>query len=146
MWLILVFMAGAAALWFTGKASYGLWTFARLGDQATAQVRTWEIEERGPSKFALVVFYRYAVGGKEFEGRSVLDDPIHLNRHAAQSEINKYAKQSNIRVWIDPRRPAYSSFYKTFPMKKSLYALCSWGIAVYFFAARRYLETFSSIE
>lgn len=146
IWFILVLIAGAAALWFTGKASYGLWTYMRLGAHVPAQVKAWEIEERGPSKFALIVTYRYQSGGKEYEGRTVLDDPLHLNRHAAQSEIKKEEGHKNRIVWVDPRHPAYSAFNKTFPMKKSLYALCSWGVVLYFFMLRNYFETFSSIE
>ncbi len=139
-WLALLVVAGAVFLWFGGLTLFELWGYFRLPAHTKATIERWEIEEQS-SKFFLVANYFYEIEGEKYTGSCRIKEPKFLNRFAAEDELKQWQRY-DWSVWYNPHAPKISSLQKLFPYKHLIYALCSFGLLVYFFLLQR--QTLSS--
>jgi hypothetical protein len=143
LWVVLLIISGGIALWFSGVAAVGFWTFARLDAKAAAQVSNWEIINVSSSCFALAANYRYEVQGKSHAGKTLFESPRFLNRFAAENYL-KAAQTKSWETWYSSGNPAFCSLEKEFPQKQCLHALLTVGVFAYFYFCRSTLLRFVS--
>jgi len=141
-WKILLFVTGGLALWWVTTASIDLWSYFRLASAAPAEVQKWEIVPK-KSKYTLRASYTYMFDEKKWDGSTVFGKPYHLNKQSAEAEI-KRLEGFKWTAWVDPDHPDRSSIDKSFPWRKSFYAVCLLGIFLYFVFLRIHVEHLSN--
>ncbi|MFI5333688.1 MAG: hypothetical protein ACHQT8_00800 [Chlamydiales bacterium] len=127
----LALVGGILLLWFGGKAIFELWNFFHLNAHTPATAVVWSVEEQGPRVF-LTGSYDFEVQGKKYQGKSRLQEPIFLNKFAAESAINSWGSHP-WSIWYDSGAPDRSSLQKLFPYKNCIYALIIFGVCGYYF-------------
>ena len=139
LWVTLLVLSGAIALWFSGNALVGVWNYARLNAKTSAEVIHWQVRELSPSHFSLEADYQFTVQGVVYRGKTIFETPRFLNRYAAESYvITLDAKRW--RMWYKQSDPTYSSMEREFPKKNCLQALLTVGVFAYFYFARNMLS------
>lgn len=133
-WAVLLVVATGAALWFSATCAVDLWGYFRLRAHAPAHIERWEVEESS-SKFFVVGHYTFSVAGKTYQGNARVHPPF-LNRLTAEEEAGTWHKYQ-WRCWYDPHKPTFSSLQKLFPYKKTVYALMTVGLTLYFYLLPR---------
>lgn len=119
----------AIALWFTGKAATGLYSYYTLTEQAPIKKIDWSVYEKNSDIFYPIAHYHFAVDGKEYEGETILTEWPYRNAWAVEQGIKNYDTKY---VWYSPKNPVKnSSLQKKFPFKESLYAAIV--LLVYFY-------------
>ena len=139
LWLGLMILTAAISLWFTGKATHGLWVYSRLAAQTQAAPKEWSVLEIGSSEYVLVSRYAYRIGEAEYEGKTIFKKPSFLNRASAEASIKDWTAHS-WNVWYDPSHPLDSSLQKIFPFKNCIHALLALGVLGYFYYLRSYAQ------
>jgi hypothetical protein len=135
IWVVLLMISGLIALWFSGKALTEMWVYSRLDSATAAKTIRWDVREMGSSRFQIEATFYYEVKGLELENTTLFASHQYLNRYAAEQEIKGSADKA-WNVWYQKNNPSFSSLEKEFPVKKSLHALLTIGVFVYFFFAR----------
>lgn len=129
--ILILVIAGALTLWRSSQALIGLWDYLRLDAQATAQIKSWQSQQISSTQFAPSASYSYEWEGEERNGSSHLPPPYYPNRFAAE-EVSAHEKLGNRLIWIDSSHPSYTALERRFPVKSSIYAVCSLAIFLYF--------------
>lgn len=135
LWLILLVISGAIALWFSGVAASGMWKFFRLDKQMPAKILNWQVCELTSSRFALEADYQFELDGVLYSGKTIFSKPQFLNRFTAENYM-KINGSKSWKAWYRTSSPAYNSLEKEFPQKQCLNALLTLGVFIYFFFAR----------
>ncbi len=128
--VLLLVIAGAAFLWFGGKAIFELWGYSCLQKHTSATILEWKIEEKGGKSF-ITLHYSFELGERKYEGETRFKEPIFLNTLSAESEMKRWQSYTWA-AWYDRDRPDRSSLQKLFPYKSSVYALIVLGVFGYF--------------
>jgi hypothetical protein len=136
LWLILLMISGAIALWFSGIAAGGIWQFFCLNAQTSVKILNWQVCELTSSRFALEADYQFELNGVTYDGKTIFENPQFLNRFAAENYMRINGSQS-WKTWYWTSHPTYNSLEKEFPRKQCLHALLTLGVFVYFLFARR---------
>lgn len=142
VWVILLILSGAIALWFSWIALEGTWKFLSLNAQAPAKVTHWEVRALPSSRFTVVAKYTYEVSGKQLPGKTIFQHRQFLNQYAAEN-FGKFVETQRWHAWYKQSRPQLSSLEKEFPQKDLLQALLTVGVFAYFYFARSTLAKFS---
>jgi len=135
LWLILLVISGAIALWFSGIATGGMWKFFYLNAQSPVKILNWQVQELSSSRFALEAEYQFEINHAVYEGKTIFERPQFLNRFAAENYMKINGSKSWV-TWYRSGNPACNSLEKEFPRKQCLQALLTLGVFVYFFFAR----------
>lgn len=138
LWLGLLIVSGAIALWFSGIATVQVWQYARLNAQTPATVLSWGVRDLSSSRYAIEADYRYEVKGTSHRGKTVFKHPQFLNRYAAENHA-KTMEGKRWHAWYVERNPAHSSLERKFPQKECLHALLTVGVFAYFYFSRSML-------
>lgn len=129
--IFLLLAAASLTLWRGSEALIQLWKYLRLDTQLPAKIENWQIKERSPSKYALLIDYTYQYKGIERRGTGQWETAFYPNRYAAL-EKTSHLPSTPIQVWIDGSSPDYTALEKKFPWRPSLYAFSSLAILFYF--------------
>ncbi len=143
MWLLLLVISGAIALWFSWSLASELWKFTQLNAQTTAVVSHWKVKDLPSSRFAVEAEFLYEVEGTVHKGKTIFDRPQFLNRFAAENEI-KILQAKSWQTWYKKSDPAFSNLEREFPQKQCLQTLLTVGVFAYFYFARSLLSKASS--
>lgn len=135
LWLVLLMISGAIALWFTASALHGIVKYSLLNAHTLAQVTHWQVRELGSSRFAIEAEYQFQVNETSYRGKTKFEKPQFLNRFAAENHIAALGPTS-WKTWYRERNPSRSSLEREFPQKNCLQALLTLGVFAYFFFAR----------
>jgi hypothetical protein len=141
LWVVLLAVSGAIALWFSGIALSGAWKFSHLNSQTAAEVLSWQVRELGSSRFSIEADYQFHVDGQPFMGKTEFESLQFLNRYAAENYIKNLGAKT-WKTWYKDSNPTRSSLEKEFPQKKIVQALLTLGVFVYFYFARGMLSRF----
>jgi hypothetical protein len=131
VWIAILALVGAIALWFCAKALYQVYDYVRFDSQTVAEVESWSVEQVGSDRFALRAVYGFQVGEELYEGESYVPKLVFLNALAAKRRIEEL-ESGGWAVWYRSRNPALSRLGKVFPYKQCAYALILLGVMVYF--------------
>jgi hypothetical protein len=135
LWVILLVISGAIALWFSGIAVGGMWKFFGLSAQTPVKVLKWQVRELTSSRFALEADYQFEIDGVTYSGKTIFERPQFLNRFAAENYMRINGSKS-WNTWYRTGNPKSNSLEKEFPQKQCLHALLTLGVFIYFFFAR----------
>lgn len=135
LWVVLLAISGAIALWFSALAVMGILKFSLLNAQATAEIMQWKVQEISSSRFAVEADYQFKVEDNVYHGKTKFDHPQFLNRFAAENYIANQDSKS-WKTWYRDTNPARSDLEREFPQKSCLQALLTVGVFAYFFFAR----------
>jgi hypothetical protein len=138
LWVVLLVVTGAIALWFSCSAAVASWKFVRLNAMAPAKVLHWEVKSLSSSRFAIAADYQFEVDGAIWSGKTVFEHPQFLNRYAAENQIRQL-KSNSWETWYKKGNPEISSLEREFPQKSCLQALLTLGVFSYFYFARNML-------
>jgi hypothetical protein len=141
LWVVLLFISGGIALWFSWTTGVGIWKFFTLNAKAPAKVIHWEVKELPSSRFTVEADYHYEVKGKEFSGKTLFEGRQFLNRFAAEN-YGKFVESKRWQAWYNEGRPTASSLENEFPQKDLLQALLTVGVFAYFYFARSMVARF----
>lgn len=139
IWRAFFVLSSAVSLWFCVQASLLLVPYWRLSDEVKGYVDNFSIQEINSEKYAVRAFYHYEVAGQTYEGKTIFEAPIFLNREAAEQHIQKHWYEKKWDVWVCPQQPSYSSLQKLFPFKALFNAVLSIGVLFYFVWLRSYV-------
>lgn len=139
LWVVLLLISGGIALWFSGIAAMGFWTFSRLDAKGSAKILHWEIQQASASCFVIVADYCYEVKGKSYVGKTFFESPRFLNRFTAENYV-KAIESKRWDAWYSKTSPHFSSLEKEFPQKQCLQALLTVGVFAYFYFSRSMLS------
>ena len=142
LWIILVTLSAAFALWFSGKAAKDLWNYLKLDASAPATVAHWSVKELSANAFAPSGNYFFEAGGQRWEGSTTLSGHIYPNPYAAQRAIEPLQAHA-WSSWYSQKDPSVSSLQKFFPFKSVIQALVTLGITLYFFCMQTFLKRFA---
>lgn len=138
VWVTLLIISGGIATWFSTEAALKAWKYSRLDAQVPALISKWEVKSLPSSRFAVAAGYTFEVGDASYEGETVFEFPLFLNRYAAENYL-KQLRSKDWKVWYREDRPSLSSLEKEFPQKECLQALLTLGVFAYFYFARSML-------
>ena len=141
LWITLLAVSGATALWLSSLAVFHCWQYFRLNAHAEVESIAWTIRELSPSSYAFEAQYGYTISGRNYFGRSVLKTPTFPNRFAAESYENTLLKK-RATVWFEEKDPSCSSLEKVFPKKSLIHSLLTLAVFVYFYFAKTLLLKF----
>jgi hypothetical protein len=143
LWMVLMIISGGVALAFLGVALASIWKFINFSEETSPQTLAFHVQEVSCSRFALVGEYTYEVAGRPYKGKTVFENPVFLNRFAAES-YPLVAFYHGRKVAYMKRNPSLSSLENPFPYKHCLQALVTIGVFLYFYFARGLLIKFIS--
>ncbi len=143
LWVILMIVSGGVALGFFGVALAKVWKFISLSEQVPAEIVQFQVKELSSSRFAIQAEYVYSVQSHPYRGKTVFENPLFLNRFAAENYPLFLANKPTT-AWYMKRNPALSSLENLFPYKSCLQALMTIGVFLYFYFARGLLSKFIS--
>jgi len=106
--------------------------YVQLNQQAPLQTIQWAVVPTKRGKFLLEGDYRFEVGQKSYQGKTVLDSPVYWNEWSALSSKEEIAKQYRI-AWYQNTAPKHSSLVKFFPWKSFATAFFMWALLLYFY-------------
>jgi hypothetical protein len=135
LWIVLICITGAIALWFLSHALYDLNHYWKLGPTIPVEITQWKIQEISSSRFGIEALYSYEVNGKRYEGKTFFNKPIYLNPYAAEADLKKWQAHS-WQAWYQKSHPEISSLQRNFPAKTMIHALLTLGVFVYFYLVR----------
>jgi hypothetical protein len=135
LWLVLLMISGAIALWFSGIAADDMWKFFRLNAHTSVKIVSWQVRELASSRFAMEADYQFKLDSGAYSGKTIFEKPQFLNKFAAENYMRINGSKS-WKVWYQAGNPAYNSLEKAFPKKQCLHALLTIGVFIYFFFAR----------
>ncbi len=136
LWMVLIVIAAAIALWFSSIAAYKMVNYFRYNQTSQAQITKWGIKELSPSHYAIEAFFEFQTDGQRYHGKTSFESPVYLNPFTAEYDIKK--KDSEPRtVWYRASNPSFSTLEKRFPMKPFIHALVPLGVVLYFYFIRR---------
>lgn len=144
LWVLLMIITGALALWRGVTGGVALWEYTRLSTAVPAHVEKIEVVSMG-SKYALEVVYSYGFQEKTYTKKTLLRGPYHLNRSSAEKTANQI-KGMQWLAYVDPTHPGRSALENVFPLREVLYGACLIGIFVYFLYLRIHLELLSRVQ
>jgi hypothetical protein len=140
VWLVLLVVTSLVSGFFLLKTADLLSLYFSLNKETNAISTRWSVSEKGPSSFALRVFYEFDPMKKiPFHGTVDLVKPYFLNAPSAQSALEVFAQKSWI-VFYNEKNPSISSLQKIFPFKECFHFLLSLGVFVYFLFFRKILK------
>ena len=148
LWVVLMIVSGGVALGFLGVALASVWKFVSLNENAPAKILHIQVKELSASRFAIEAEYSYQVESIVYTGKTVFENPLFLNRFAAEN-YRPFLANKLEKVWYMKRNPALSCMEKPFPRKLCLQALMTIGVFLYFYFARGLLLkflTYSPVE
>lgn len=131
IWIGVLAVIAAIALWFGGKACYEVYDYMRVDQATQGNVTSWSVERVGSDKYILRAAYGFRVGEKLYEGESAVPKLVFLNEVAARRKIDQLS-EANWTVWYAAKDPICSRLGKNFPYKQCVYALILGGVLVYF--------------
>lgn len=142
LWNFLLILTGGLALWRGAMAGWDLWQYGRLEMDVPVREASFVVVPKG-SKYGLEGSYSYVYQGQEFAGKAFLSGPYYLNRSSAEMEIRRMDGMSWV-VWIDAKKPTVSSLERNFPYREIFYAICLFGIFLYFSCLAHFRNQFYS--
>lgn len=145
LWKVLVGIAMAIAIAFSGLAAYQIFRYARLGTSAPAKVTDWGVKELSSSQFGVEVCFEFEAAGKSFRGKTLFDSPVYLNPFSAEEAIKSLKKEA-FAVWFQSSDPSMCSLQKEFPLKSLVNALVTLGVVFYFISISKKLYQASPEE
>ena len=141
LWIALIVVTGALALWRGTTGGYALWNYMRLSTAVPAHVAQFEVVPKR-SKYALGTSYSYGFQGMTYTKKAVLKGPYHLNQKSAERAASQMQGMQWL-AYVDPKNPQISALENPFPFREVLYGACLVGIFLYFVYLRFQLELLS---
>lgn len=139
LWVVLVVISSAVALWFSAQAASALWNYSRLDSTAIAQIEQWGVAPISSSEFAIEAKYFFlSKKGERFFGKTIFKKPYFLNEPSARATI-KGLKNRSWTVWYNSKNPTISSLQKIFPFQACIQAFLTVVVTLYFVVIRGYL-------
>lgn len=145
LWVVLLVVSGAIALWFVMMAGSSAWKYVRLTAKAPINAVKWQVKEMTSSRYAMEGDYQFEVDGKKYFGKTILEKPQFLNRFAAENYLAIQGSKS-WETWYQKSDPKCNSLERNFPKKKCLQALLTLGVFLYFFFAKTLVMKLPSID
>lgn len=121
----------AGALWYSLALGHALYRHLMLTSITQVESSSWEVFLRESDRYLYRVRYSYSVGGQKFHGMTELPSPVYRNSWGAEQELALNQKEFN-RVYYAASAPSFSSLYRSFPLKETLYSAMMWCLALYF--------------
>lgn len=132
--ILLVFGIGI----YTVDTAFAVWHYLRLNQQVKAEAIEWSVLSKSDEEFHPIGKYRFTVEAKEYRGETIFQKG-YLNDWAAKEAIGRLM-QSPPSVLYQERDPTYSSLENDFPIKKTIYTLFLWILALYFLGLGTYVK------
>lgn len=123
---------------YTASTASAVWHYLRLNQQVKADAIEWSVLSKSDEEFHPKGQYRFTVDGQEYEGKTIFQK-AYLNDWAAKEAIRRFI-HSPPRVLYQEGDPTYSSLENDFPLKKTLYTLFLWILALYFLGLGTYVK------
>ncbi len=118
VWLLLILIIGASALFFGLKTSYKLYLYYTETTYTIALSTKWSLEELSRTRYIPTAHYTYSVNDTLYSGETELSSQVYRNRWSAEEDLATYPGRT-WRVWYNPHHPTYSTLQKRFPIKES---------------------------
>lgn len=141
IWQSFLLVVLLTTLWYTGKAAYKYYGYARLTQKAIATDMKWSIQELSDEDYILESQYTFKVGDHLFQGMTSFANTPYRNQYSATKAKAEMSAQKWI-VWYDASNPHNSSLQKDFPLKECVYAILLWGLMLYFLWISFYVAKF----
>ena len=138
VWLCFLSLITGAVGWYILKTLYAIYLYTLLTAQAPIEQISWGVEQIKEDQYVIRANYTFIVKNKEFEGKTLFTNDIHLNPDSAEASIKVYSSE-NWPVWFSSRDPRNSSLQKNFPLKESVSAGILWAILLYFYGLGYYV-------
>lgn len=139
-WKILLSLLTIVNIWFAGIALHQLYIYIRLNANTSTSDIQWSVKEISDERYLINGKYTFLVQNDTQTGETTLTSPYFLNQWAAEQGIIENAKHSPWKVWYSSYNPEYSSLQKNFPIKECLSSLLLFGVLLYFFGLKHYVE------
>jgi hypothetical protein len=137
-WNAFFIFIGAVLAWFTLSASYQLYRYAQLNEEAPAKTIVWSVKEIADDKYILGTQYTFEVDGVLYTGNTRMTSLSFRNSWAAEQAIPKI-DNSQWLVSYSKSDPRHSTLQKSFPTKETVSTLLLWALLGYFFWLRNYV-------
>lgn len=131
LWIFLIGVAGAIALWFSLQTTLGIFKYYHLDAKAPAHLSSLSVQEVKGTRYLVEAKYIYEVKGRSYLGKTLFCEPVYLNRLSAEEDFEKW-KQFSWEAFYNSKNVKESSLQRVFPLKKSIYTLLSIGVFIYF--------------
>lgn len=131
IWIGMLAVVAAIALWFGGKAAWGVYNYYRVDQATVGQVESLTIVQVGSDRFVLRAVYGFQAEGEFFEGESALPKLFFLNELAAKQRMERLDRE-NWTIWYSSKNPQVSQIGRVFPYKQCVYAVILVGVLAYF--------------
>ena len=140
VWLALLAITSLISVGFLVKTTSQLNEYFSLNGVSKAISTDWEILEKSPSSFALLVSYQFIPTEKGMiQGKVELAKPHFLNHPSAERAVKDFSKKS-WDVFYNSQDPSISSLQKIFPFKDCIQTLLTFGVFVYFLFFKKMME------
>src|SRR3990167_436169 len=92
IWLSAIAISLGIALWFCICSLSALWNYSQCTESVRIDKATWTVYENTPSSFFMKGQYFYTVKGAIYQGETLFNKPVYLNRYAAIGDIPLWEK------------------------------------------------------
>jgi len=133
LWIGFLALIALVSVWFIGRGGLELLRYYRLSASAPAIIESWEVEQEGSSRYAVVARFTF----KEHAGQAQVGGSF-PNAWAAEKAREKYAQQSWT-AWYNPANLASVTLEKYFPWKSLLSTIILIVLLLYFFCLGLYV-------
>jgi len=139
MWGVFFLLTTFVSLWFCGQATLRLKEYLRYGCITQGYVENFLVKELAADKYVIEAHFVYEVDSVYYQGATLLNAPVFLNRDAALQHVAKHWEEKAWGVWYDREKPSYASIQRLFPFKALFNAGLSLGILLYFIGLKNYM-------
>lgn len=141
-WTGFLIIIGLIVIAYSGFTLVKIHHHSRLTQHTTPQTIQWSIHKLGEDDFTLQGHYEFSWDGKEYSGQESANEH-YLNAWAARDILDSFNQETS-QVWFDPSNPEYSTLFKNFPIKYTIYSVILWLLFFYFIWLGRSIKRYTN--